>query len=63
MEIFVYFRKDTNEYETLSIKDEDVKVVGRYTYIGVYIDDQLSFSENAQYLFKKAYSVSTSWAY
>ena len=27
MEMFVDFRKDRNEYETLSIKNEDVKVV------------------------------------
>ena len=53
MEMFVDFRKDTNEYETLSIKNEDVKVVRSYKYLGVYIDDQLNFSENAQYLFKK----------
>ena len=32
MEMFVVFRKYRNEYETLSIKDEDVK------YLGVYID-------------------------
>ena len=53
MEMFVDFRKDRNEYETLSIKNEDVKVVRSYKYLGVYIDDQLNFSENAQYLFKK----------
>ena len=53
MEMFVEFRKDRNEYETLSIKNEDVIVVRSYTYLGVYIDDQLNFSENAQYLFKK----------
>ena len=51
--MFVDFRKDRNEYETLSIKNEDVKVVRSYKYLGVYIDDQLNFSENAQYLFKK----------
>ena len=53
MEMFVDFRKDRNEYETLSIKNEDVKVVRSYKYLCVYIDDQLNFSENAQYLFKK----------
>ena len=53
MEMFVDFRKDRNEYETLSIKNEDVKVVRSYKHLGVYIDDQLNFSENAQYLFKK----------
>ena len=53
MEMFVDFRKDRNEYETLSIKNEDVKVVRSYKFLGVYIDDQLNFSENAQYLFKK----------
>ena len=50
MDMFVDFRKDRNEYETLPIKDEDVR---SYKYLGVYIDDQLNFSENAQYLFKK----------
>ena len=39
MEMFVDFRKDRNEYETLSIKNEDVKVVRSYKYLGVYIDD------------------------
>ena len=53
-EMFVDFRRDRNEYETISIKDEEVKVVRSYKYLGVgYIDDQLNFSENAQYLFKK----------
>ena len=49
--MFVDFRKDRNEYETLPIKYEDV--VRSYKCLGVYIDDQLNFSENAQYLFKK----------
>ena len=53
MEMFVDFRKDRNEYETLSIKNEDVKVVRSYKYLGVYMNDQLNFSENAQYIFKK----------
>ena len=35
MEMFVDFRKDRNEYETLSIKNEDVKVVRSYKYLGV----------------------------
>ena len=55
MEMFEDFRKDRNEYETVSIKVEDVNVVRSYKYIGVYIDDQLNVSENVQYLFKKAY--------
>ena len=50
MEMFVDFRKVRNEYETLSIKNEDVKVVRSYKCLGVYIDDQLNFSENAQYI-------------
>ena len=54
--MFVDFRKDRNDYETLSIKDEDVNVVRRYKYLGVYIDDQLNFSENAQYLFSKRHT-------
>ena len=31
-----------------------------YKYLGVYIDEQLNFNENAQYISKKSYSVSTS---
>ncbi len=26
-----------------------------YKYLGVYIDEQLNFNENAQYIFKKSY--------
>ena len=48
MKMFVDFRKDRNEYKTLSIKYEDVKVVRSYKYLGVY-----NFSENAKYIFKK----------
>ena len=56
IEMFVHFRTDRNDYETLSIKDEDFEVVKSYKYIGVYIDEQLNFSEtnfseSAQYIF------------
>ena len=34
MEMFVDFRKDRNEYETLSIKVEDVNVVRSNKYLG-----------------------------
>lgn len=54
MEMCLDFRKDRNEFNPLSIKNENVKVVNSYKYLGVIIDDKLSFSENVQHLYKKS---------
>jgi len=53
MEMILDFRKVRN-YETLTIMDEEVKIVEQYKYLGVYIDNRLTFAENASYLYKKA---------
>lgn len=53
MEMFFDFRRNKNDYSVLSIKNDLVRVVNSYKYLGVYIDDQLTFSENVQHLYKK----------
>ena len=53
MEMFVDFRKIRN-YEPLAIMNENVKVVEQYKYLGVFIDNQLTFTENVNNLYKKA---------
>jgi hypothetical protein len=53
MELIFDFRRDQNEHVPLHIKNESVKVVSKYKYLGVYIDDRLSFHDNIQVLYKK----------
>ena len=53
MEMFIDFRKVRN-YEPLAIMNENVKVVEQYKYFGVFIDNQLTFTENVNNLHKKA---------
>ena len=52
-EMFLDFRKIKNDYMDLSVKNENVEVVNSYKYLGVIIDDKLSFSDNAQHVYKK----------
>lgn len=52
-EMCIDFRKERNDYCSLTIQGEDVDVVHSYKYLGVYIDDQLTFKENTQHLYKK----------
>ena len=53
MEMRLDFRRDRNDYNILSIKNEVVNVVNSYKYLGIYIDDKLNFSDNVQHLYKK----------
>ena len=54
MEMFIDFRKDKNQYCPLVIKAENVKIVDSYKYLGVIIDNKLTFAEHIQYLYKKS---------
>ena len=51
--MFIHFRKNKS-YDQLVIKNEDVKVVNNYKYLGVYVDHKLNFSDNVDHLYKKA---------
>ena len=53
MEIIVDFRRDKCVHEPLCIKEEQVNIVKKYKYLGVYIDDQLSFGENIHKVYCK----------
>ena len=53
MEIIVDFRRDKCVHVPLCIKEEQVNIVKKYKYLGVYIDDQLSFSENIHTVYCK----------
>lgn len=53
MEMIIDFRRTRDAIVPLSVKDEDVKVVNCYKYLGVMIDDKLNFSENIHHLYKK----------
>ena len=52
-ELIVDFRKNNDVHEPLIIKDEIVQTVNSYKYLGVFIDDKLSFTENVQYLYNR----------
>ena len=52
-EMIMDFRKDRNEYSLLTIKNEDVDLVHSYKYLGVHVDDQLTFKENIQHVYRK----------
>jgi hypothetical protein len=54
MEMFVDYRKDINNYKSLSIKNQNVTVVEKYKYLGVYIDNHLAFADNVNHIYKKA---------
>ena len=53
MEMIIDFRRDQNVHTPLTIKNECVNVVSKYKYLGVFIDDKLSFSDNIQHLYVK----------
>ena len=53
MEIIVDFRRDKCVHVPLCIKEEQVNIVNKYKYLGVYIDDQLSFGENIHRVYCK----------
>lgn len=47
------FRKCKKAHEPLTIKDESVNIVDNYKYLGVLIDNRLSFTQNCQHVYKK----------
>ena len=48
------FRKKKNPLLPIIIKDQEVKTVQNYKYLGVTLDDKLKWDEHASNTFKKA---------
>lgn len=53
MEMIIDFRRNRDAHDSIAIKEESVKVVNCYKYLGVMIDDNLNFSENIHHVYKK----------
>ena len=53
-EMIIDFRKENKtEFEPISIKGEIVEKVSKYKYLGMVIDDRLSWKENCDYIYKR----------
>lgn len=53
--IVVDFRRNKSCISTLVIKDEEVRIVRQYKYIGTIIDDRLEWTVNTEACYKKAH--------
>ena len=53
--IVVDFRRNKSCISTLVIKDEEVRIVSQYKYIGTIIDDRLEWTVNTEACYKKAH--------
>lgn len=53
--IVVDFRRNKSCISTFVIKDEDVRIVRQYKYIGIIIDDRLEWTVNTEACYKKAH--------
>ena len=52
-EMILDFRKDKNVYSPIVIGNETVQLVHNYKYLGVVIDDDLTFADNVHHLYVK----------
>ena len=53
-EMIIDFRKENKvDFEPIVIKDESVEKVSKYKYLGMVIDDKLSWKENCDYIYKR----------
>ena len=53
-EMIIDFRKVKPVHDSIIIKGENVEKVERYRYLGVVIDEKLSWTENTDEIIKKA---------
>lgn len=55
-EMIIDFRKRLSQHQAVAIDGEDIEVVRSYWYLGVHLDDQLDWTEQARALHKKGRS-------
>lgn len=55
-EVIIDFRKKREEVLPVTIKGQQIEIVGSYKYLGVHLDSKLNWKENTDVIVKKAQS-------